>query len=427
MAKDRLTILVRGAHDSFNFGDDLIFIAIYYFLIKDLELGNIVDLYTQRNAHSLDKLSFKFALKLNKSKEINDVIYPINSKLKTLKIPRVLRILCAVFIFGIFLIDICLFRVIGKSLFFKDIIVFFKNLDVIHYIGGGYITDRWRNRMIYEFLTVNVAKMINPNLKIIGTGLGLGPFSHKSSLFFLKRFLGKFDYLFLREQQSFNLVKKLNVKVNVKCLGDDVLLLFPIFENLKYKRDKVNESVVAINLKDFPDHNYNEIRDIISDFLMLADKKNFRIEYFSFGQNPGPDDYDVFQNLRLDNGKVISAVHNPYEEGINTYIQSLNKVKFGFGFAYHFNVILAIMSIPSISIYVGDYYEQKIKGSMALFDMPFVFSIIDLKNQDLGVIINKILQNKWDEEDRIRKLYKNMVKEYTLMYDKLVKIIQSTR
>jgi hypothetical protein len=138
-------------------------------LIKDLELENIIELYTQRNEYSLDKLSFNFSLKLNKSKEISNVIYPINSKLKALKIPRVLRILCALFIFGIFLIDICLFRVIGKSLFFKDIIVFFKNLDVIHYIGGGYITDRWRNRMIYEFLTVNVAKMINPNLKIINS------------------------------------------------------------------------------------------------------------------------------------------------------------------------------------------------------------------------------------------------------------------
>lgn len=425
MAKDRLSVLMRGAHDSFNFGDDLIFIAIYYFLIKDLKLENMLDLYTQRNVYSLDKLSFEFDLKLNKSKEISDVIYPVNSKLKTLKIPRVFRILCAMFIFSIFLINVCLFRVIGKSLFFKNVILFFKNLDVIHYIGGGYITDRWRNRMIYEFLTVNIAKMINPDLRIIGTGLGLGPFSHKSSFVFLKKFLGKFDYLFLREQQSFDLVKKLNIKVNVKCLGDDALLLFPIFENLKYKRDELNKNVVAINLKDFPDHNYDEIRDIISDFVALADKKNFHIEYFSFGQKPGPDDYDVLKNLRFDGEKLISAVHNPYKEGINTFIQSLNKVKFGFGFAYHFNVILAIMSIPSISIYVGDYYEQKIKGSMALFDMPFVFSIIDLKHQDLEMIINKILQDKWDEEDRIKKLYKNMVKEYTLVYDKLVKIVQS--
>jgi hypothetical protein len=53
------------------------------------------------------------------------------------------------------------------------------------------------------------------------------------------------------------------------------------------------------------------------------------------------------------------------------------------------------MSIPSISVYVGDYYEQKIRGSMALFDMPFVFSMIEHKNQDFGVFINKFSRIKW--------------------------------
>lgn len=425
MVKDKIKILMRGAQDSFNFGDDLIFIAIVDFLKQNLKLNeNDLEIYTQRNSYSLEELDYKFDLKLMKSREINDVIDSINSRLKVLRIPKLLRIFLAVCILGMFFMDSYIFKVTRKCLFFKNIITFFNNLDVLHYIGGGYITDRWKTRIIYEYLTVNVAKRINPNLMIIGTGLGLGPFKYGIFLFLLKGFLGKFDYLFLREKQSFNLIKKLNVTAYARCLGDDALLLLPIFENLRYQRSRHSEEIIAINLKSFPDHRYDIIRDVIDNLLNVLSEKNFKVEYFCFGQYPGPDDYNVMKKLHLNNRIVISAIHNPYEEGFDNFIKNLSKVKFGFGFAYHFNVILTIMSILSISIYSGDYYKQKIEGSMELFNMPFVFSFNDVKNHALEISITNILEMQWNEEDRIRNLYRNMIEEYAVMYKELIERVK---
>jgi hypothetical protein len=212
----------------------------------------------------------------------------------------------------------------------------------------------------------------------------------------------------------------MNLRAYYKCLGDDVLLLFPIFHNFKNEKNKLNMKNIAFNLKKFPDHDYENIKNIIEQLLKLSNENNYHIEYFCFGQNPGPDDYDVLSSLNLKNIASISAIHNPYEEGFDTFIENLKRIKFGFGFAYHFNIILTIMSIPSISVYAGDYYKQKIKGSMELFNVPFVFDINEINNNNLETIINEVSQKEYREGDGIEKFYKNMVKEYSVMYKNIL-------
>jgi polysaccharide pyruvyl transferase WcaK-like protein len=420
MAKNKINIFLKGAHDSFNFGDDLLFIAIYYFLTENLKLENKLNIYTKRHFYSLDKLDFEFNVEFKKPTEVTDIIFKTNTSLKKLKIPKSLRIFHIGFVFFLFLINVGIFRITKKTLFFKEPILFFKNLNILHYIGGGYLADKWRSRILYEFLTVMIAKTINPNLKIIGTGLGLGPFKYKSSLFFIKHLLKKFDYIFVREQESFQLIKNLTRKVNAQCLGDDAILCYPILENLKNKNIS-DKNLIAINLKDFSDHSYQEFENLIDKFITTAHKNDFNIEYFSFGQSPGPDDCNILQNLSLETKPFISKIHNPYKEGIYAYLQSLNMTILGFGFAYHFNVILAIMSIPTLGIYIGDYYKQKIKGSMAWFNMPFVYSISELKNKNFDEIIHIALQNKWKEKNMVKEHYQKMLKEYTRAYDEIIK------
>lgn len=419
MPKNKIKIFLRGAYNSYNFGDDIILASILYFLEKNLKIDpKIIQIYIQKNQCSFEKLGYENPFKFKDGKEIDEIFVFINNRLKIFKFPKFIRIIFIILSLFTLGLSICFFRIFKRKVLFKDFISFFEDLDIIQYIGGGYITDRWLRRMLYEFLMVNIAKLINPNLKIIGTGLGLGPFEHKISIIFIKNFLNKFNYLFLRERESFNLVKKLNIKGYIKCCGDDALLILPLLKNLKINKNKFNKNIIAINLKDFPDHNYYGIRNVINNLFEFLHKKNFCIEFFSFGQKPGPDDCKILQDLDIDN-KNICSIYNPYKIGIIKYLQKLAQVRFGFGFAYHFNLILAIMSIPSISIYAGDYYKQKIKESMALFGNPYVFSINAFKNQNLEIILNKILQYKYDESKKIN-LYKNIVKEYTLMYNNLI-------
>ncbi|MHA1832046.1 MAG: polysaccharide pyruvyl transferase family protein [Candidatus Helarchaeota archaeon] len=423
MIKNKIKIFIKGAYNAYNFGDDAIFIAILYFLEKNLGLTEKnCQIYIEKNNNSFEKLNCKFDLKLKDGVNINEIFEPINSYLKLFKFPKFLRLIFVSFILGAFFINILFFRIFKKKIIFKDIITFFENLDIIHYIGGGYITDRWKIRMVRDYLTVNIAKRINPDLKIIGTGLGLGPFKSKISLFFLKKFLSKFDYLFLRERQSFDLVTKLSINTYVKCCGDDVLLLFPLFKELKYKKAKLNKKTVGFNLKDFPDHNYIKIKKNMEKFLNLLQTENFEIKYFCFGQKPGPDDYSVLLNLDLKLTKDL-IIHNPYKQGFCEFIENLAKVNFGIGFAYHFNVILSIMDIPSIAIYAGDYYKQKIEGAMKLFDTySYVINIDNIQKSKIVSLIRKLITSteKNSKSQRVKELYNNMLTEYISAYKQII-------
>jgi len=423
MVKNKIRIFIKGAHNCYNFGDDAIFIAILYFLEKNLGLTEKnCQIYTEKNRNSFEKLNYKFDLKLKNGIKINEIFEPINSYLKLLKFPKFLRLIFASFILGAFFTNIWFFRIFKKKFFFKDIITFFENLDIIHYIGGGYITDRWKMRMVHEYLTVNIAKRINPDLKIIGTGLGLGPFRFKISLFFLKGFLNKFDYLFLREQQSFDLVRKLNIKTYLKCCGDDVLLLFPLFKDLKCKQAKLNKKIVGFNLKDFPDHNYIKIKENMEKLLNLLQTENLEIKYFCFGQKPGPDDYNVLSNLDLKLTKDL-IIYNPYKQGFYEFIKGLAKVNFGIGFAYHFSVILSIMDIPSIAIYAGDYYRQKIAGAIKFFgNFSCVLNIDDIQKSKIVSLIEKLITSteKNSQSQRVKNLYNNMLTEYISAYKQVI-------
>ena len=423
MVKNKIRIFIKGAYNCYNFGDDVIFIANLYFLEKKLGLTEKnCELYIEEKKNSVEKLNYKFDLKLKIGIGINEIFEPLNSYLKFLKFPKFVRLFFASFILVAFFLNIWFFRIFRKKIFFRDIITFFENLDIIHYIGGGYITDRWKMRMIQEYLTVNIAKRINPDLKIIGTGLGLGPFRFKISLFFLKGFLNKFDYLFLREQQSFDLVRKLNIKTYVKCCGDDALLLYPLFKDLKYKQPKFNKKIGGFNLKDFPDHNYIKIKKNIEKLLNLLQTENFEIKYFCFGQKPGPDDYNVLSTLDLKLTKDL-IIYNPYKQGFYEFIKNLAKVNFGIGFAYHFNVILSIMDIPSIAIYAGDYYKQKITGAMKLFGTySYVINIEDIRKSKIVNLIEKLitLTEKNSQSQRVKNLYNNMLTEYVSAYKQII-------
>jgi polysaccharide pyruvyl transferase WcaK-like protein len=425
MKKNNLKIFIKGAHDSYNFGDDLIFIGILYFLEKNLRLNNEnCELYINRKKHSFEKLNYKPALILKNSIDVINIIKPVKLQLKSLKFPKFLRLFFAILIIIIFYINIYLFRIFKKSLFFKDIISFFDNLDVLHYIGGGYITDRWKERILLEYLTVSVAKIINPDLKIIGTGLGLGPFRSKPYLLLVKRFLNKFDYLFLREKISFELVKKLNINSFIRLYGDDALLLFPLFKSLKQKSIQVkpHKKIIALNLKDFLDHNYIKIKKDIEKTLKLLQMKNFKIHYFCFGEKPGPNDYARLSIFHSKFKKNL-VIHKPYKEGLYKFIKNLHKVNFGIGFAYHFNLILSIMGISTLAIFSGDYYRQKIKGAMNFFGKSSdIFSINDLQKLRFKNSLDHLekLKKKNMTDSNIEKLYINMLKGYSHIYKKII-------
>ncbi|MDZ4871663.1 MAG: hypothetical protein CLLPBCKN_001051 [Chroococcidiopsis cubana SAG 39.79] len=126
----------------------------------------------------------------------------------------------------------------------------------------------------------------------------------------------------MRELESLSIIKNLKVNVATKVLGDDVILLLPTLAQLKFEQRNYNYSsnpITAINLKSFPDYNYNLIKISLENYLkQLLDNQNSQPEYFCFGREPGPGDRNLLEILdRCYQNSLV--IRDPYEEGWRSF------------------------------------------------------------------------------------------------------------
>ena len=437
-------IYLRGAYNLYNFGDDLLLISTIELLSKHLKLTNEnSELYVSKNFESLLQLNFDSDLELQHSVEWSDIIYRLNLKLEKLRLPFKLPLVihqiighilrgewleqsrflsfCQLIVIAIAIFtDIFLYKLFRKALFTKEYINFLQNLDVIHYIGGGYLNERWLEVIVYEYITITLAQSFNPNLKVVGTGLGLGPFKSKASLLVFKFFVAKFDYLFVRETESLAIIKNLNVDVSSKVVGDDVILLLPELNKIRSKKD--SNYITALNLKSFPDYNYVLIKDSLENYLKKSlYSQSSQVEYFCFGREPGPGDrnlLEIFDRCYQDS----LVVRDPYEEGWLKFLENLSRAHIGLGCAYHFNIILTLLNIPTVGIYSGSYYKQKIAGVMKLLSQDAIILSLDelASGKDLAEILNVAIASHVSGENTLEQMYEAMKQEYVNTYKNIL-------
>ncbi|OWY67350.1 hypothetical protein B7486_32065 [cyanobacterium TDX16] len=442
-------IYLRGAYNLYNFGDDLLLISTIEFFNKHLRLTREnLELYGSKNFESLSQLKFDSDLELKHSVEWSDIIYRINLKLERLRIPiqfhlvvhqllghvlrgewleqsRFLSFCQLVAIAIIIFTDIISYKLFHKALFTKEYINFLKQLDVIHYIGGGYLNERWLEVIIYESITISLARSFNHKVKVIGTGLGLGPFKSKVSLMIFKLFAKQFNYLFVRETASLSIVKQLKVDVTTKVLGDDIILLLPTLTRLKFEQCTYNRktnSITAINLKSFPDYNYNLIKVSLENYLkQLLDNQHSQPEYFCFGREPGPGDRNLLEIFDPSYRDSL-VIRDPYEEGWRSFLSRLAGARVGIGCAYHFNIILALFNIPTVGIYSGSYYKQKIVGVMQLLSQDtLVLSLDELGlEKDLAEVVNVAINAHTSGENKLEQMHTAMKREYVKAYKSIL-------
>ena len=415
-----MRIFLRGLYNLFNVGDDLIVAANLAFLERNIGLSNSDSfIYLQSREKSFFRLNYKTSLNIRYGIDINHLITVLNSYMKQCKIFKPMRRLCIVFFITILIVNVFVYKIFKINYFFKDFIAFYENLHIIHYIGGGYITDRWKLLMVLELLNIYIARLINRNIFIIGTGLGIGPFRWGISLIFLKLLLSRFDFIFLREDESLLLVKTLMPKSNAKCCGDDVLLLWPELKSIT--KECFSRNVIAFNLKDFPDHSYEIISKQLMKYFSYIRRQSLQVEFFSFGQWPGPEDQQLLE-INAELKKMVSSTHDPYVDGFYKFLSNLCTVRLGIGFAYHFTTILAILSIPCIAIYQGNYYKQKVSGAMKLMKMPHALSVDEfIKSQKL--LMSENIFKRIGNNEVIEELYGSMLEAYSEAYHQILEKI----
>ncbi|HEY9744728.1 MAG TPA: polysaccharide pyruvyl transferase family protein, partial [Oculatellaceae cyanobacterium] len=352
-------ILFKGYYNVHNFGDDLLFLALLDFFQNRLgwERGDIT-VYVEPGEGSLEKLGYSHPYQLN---NYLDPVKECHARLKKTGLPAaIVKLLMSAYMLWC-LFCALVYKMCRLQLGNRKNIQFFKSLDVIHYIGGGYFNTRltWGTQLlIYELFFTTMGKLINPKLQIIGTGLGIGPVTTSFYRNLFKHFAKHFDFIFVREKESEAFVRSLGTARHVRCIGDDVVLLRPYFQQIAKEVD--SKKHVGLNLKFDDVHQYGSVQSFFEKLVQDCEASNREIRFFNFGR-----DHKALRQLPRELVKRL-PIESCYETGLRHFARRLAESEKGLGFAYHFAILCALMDVPSANIYFDDYYRQKTGGVMSL-------------------------------------------------------------
>lgn len=412
-------VWLKGAYDSYNFGDDLILLAWIRFLETSKPKGAVSPkLYISQGHCSMDKLlDVETRAQL---KRVPELLGWLRGSRDIGFLPRVARLWFYAFRLLRLFLDIRCFRRRAGYGSFSAFVDFARSLDMIHYVGGGYIAGRWTKRLVCEALTLWIIRLLNPTIRIVATGWGIGPFSTgllgSIQRFVLRRFLSSFDAIYVRDKSSLQeLVQVVSSLENAQCLGDDILLYLPELLRVSNSSPSRNR-IIAVNLKDFPDYEYGQQTAEWGYWLRkLSKEKGLSLEAFAFGEPPGPDDVGLIRKWIDPNGMGSVVIHSPYREGLDEFLGRLVSARYAVGCAYHFSVIRAVASRPVISLYAGEYYRRKISEAAAVFGIrpPMEFRMAIRRPE---TVLEGLLEARTSSSERIERLYRSMAAVYKRLY-----------
>lgn len=343
-------ILIWGYYGAENFGDDLIFNALFHLINEgknDYQLFYTVK--DKQAAYSLDAEPVEFFTKRKSNKALN------------------------------FLSNI------------KHVFATVKKMDAI-IIGGGTqyfeIKERKPISILLKYLACK--KIQSKGGKFINAGVGIGDLRTKLGKYCLKQIFNKADYSFVRDEKSKQTLEQLGVQADKVDLGMD--LSYYHQEQPNSTENSKDQIQIGLNFFDF--YNYIE-KDKIKRSKLLSSVKSFiktlqnqynaEIHLFALQKGSGGRDYEFMEELNS------SCKLHFYNEDQSSFMSLLTSMSFNIGLRYHFAVVSLQYGIPTIGI----NYQPKVKRELTKFGLEdYVLEMDEVNEETLITAFQKLQENK---------------------------------
>ena len=311
----------------------------------------------------------------------------------------------------------------GKSLKFldpieKEFLLTLSNCEALLLVGGGNLNDIWvLGGLVARSFTSFLAKVLGKPV-FLGAQT-VGPLNKRWTRLVARKFLEKVDVITLREGFSKKVIDEIGVKHDIaKVVPDDAFNITPI--NKKDALDilltegvdinKIREGgqkIIAITTRAWWERDDKNIplkvslEDIIK-FLTRQDKNYIIFVPTSFYKVPGDDDAKTSKEIITKVGisgnanlKILSGKYNWSQlKGI------LGLTDVSIGTSYHSVVFAVSMGVPTLGLYIDEYYRLKIGG---FFDLiGFEDLAVDVRNLNKEELIS-ILENFLEREDILKR------------------------
>jgi len=269
-----------------------------------------------------------------------------------------------------------------------------NSADILFNVGGGNLNSIWRFDGLYsKGFTYLVCKIFEK--PVILSGQTIGPFNNWFDRKFAKFTLNKVDVITLRDTTSEKVLKDIGVvKPIIKTTADDAILLpSATSEEIKavFLKEKIGEhrpliGINIINIGYLSGSKLNKAKQILAEVAdYLISELDARIVFIPTEYAASADDrVAILEVLELmehkDRARVIM---NEYDD--KTLKGVIGQMDLAIGMRYHFIVFATTMQVPSMSIYLDNYYAMKIKGILELMGQEGYACDID-KTSSEGII-----------------------------------------
>lgn len=317
-----------------------------------------------------------------------------------------------------------------RKLFFFDLMHYFKhkldirkfnwdNFDVnlkdsdLLIIGGGN-TIFGATKMMSS--TDKILKIIDfakqKNKKIFLCSIGIGPFKSKYQLRNLDEIINKVDFITVRDEQSFNYVKK----KNEECfLSIDPVILLDEFKKTSVISNNIGICIMDVRLNKMSQHDYENYIISMTNMIINLRKSLSKVQFFLYSTDTADYQavYDVYNNLDTDRVSVRQVTD------INGLRQLYSHLDLILGTRMHSLIVGFSQGIPI----VGISWQPKVVGFFEMINQSdSVFDIKNLEKKENEII--KLVIDKFNNKERFSEeslVVKNNLKNLYSINSKIIR------
>ena len=363
-------ILLFGAYSDNNLGDDLILLLVNRLIKRKQVMPVVLNRYGMNDFFT------------NNYNFVDNYIY--NPELNNKKLKRILEIKA---------------EKIEKT-------------DALFFLGGGYSNEKFGIMNLIK-MNIVVNQYSKEKVPIYFFGQTIGPSKSRIGYKILKNIYSRGKKVYVREKYSTNFFKK---KIVTELIGDDAYLSYEDFD-----KNKAMKENIIINMKDFAnnDEYYNDYLKIITN---LSKKVNNEIHIVPFRNDKNSREYKLnyklYSDLKKREIKCKFCDIKTYQDLINEFSSAITVI----GSAYHSVVLGLIAGANVYGIYNGEYYKQKIKGVLDLYDMSekntvSFKNLSDESEKFISEIVTKGLKENKRISDTSKSIYEGVLKKYNETID----------
>lgn len=225
---------------------------------------------------------------------------------------------------------------------------FARTSDLILIGGGGLFQDSHYRFTVHKWMRTALDTSLQGQ-PVAAVGVGVGPFNHPFSLWYLKQGLARLSAIQVRDEESATIVRSLGYCAEVA--PDIVAGTNLLGTSFGVQVDKPSTPVLGCSIRPWPGLNFTAIVNLIG-MVCRSIGSSVRFFVFEYAEPHNTSEYDYAVQIAqsLQERGITVEVFCYRKQPINDFVQAFNSVTMAIAARFHANILWQKLGIPVLPV-----------------------------------------------------------------------------